>query len=106
MTYLEIHLIGEACWIRISATSGHRNKEMKQMDKEAIWMKGIKFCVLAQREGDVNFMIDEDKYNLSHSNGWYQLTKNNGGYKDEFYALGIKDIHIVADNLVQYVLGD
>ena len=33
MTYLEIHLIGEASSVRISATSGHRNKEMKQMSK-------------------------------------------------------------------------
>jgi len=44
------------------------------------------------------FTIENNKYVLSHSNGWYQLTKNGGGYKSEFYTLGIKDPHDIADH--------
>lgn len=71
-----------------------------------IWMKGVKFTFEAEKEGAVNFMIDEDKYRLTHSNGWFQLTKNGGGYRSEFYTLGIKDRHDIADHLVQYVKGE
>jgi len=71
-----------------------------------IWMKGVKFTFEAEKEGVVNFMIDGNKYRLGHHNGWFMLTKNGGGYKSEFYTLGIKDRHEIADHLVEYVLGD
>lgn len=71
-----------------------------------IWQAGISYTFQVEREGEVNFQINGHKYRLRNENGWFQLTKNGGGYKDEFYGLGIKDRHTLADNLVQYVMED
>jgi len=67
-------------------------------------MKGLWFCEEVVREGYVKFMINGDTYELSYENQWYQLRKNGGGYKSEFYTLGIKDRHDLADSLVKYVM--
>jgi len=74
------------------------------MEKMEIWIKGLKFCEEVVTEGEVNFEINGDKYRLTYENQWYQLRKNGGGYKSEFYTLGIKDRHDLADGLVEYVL--
>lgn len=78
----------------------NNNQPMRDTD---IWMKGLKFCVEAEKEGEVNFMIGNDTYRLTYEFEFYQLRKNGGGYKSEFYTLGIQDKHEVADHLVEYV---
>ena len=74
--------------------------------EETIWQAGISYTFQVETEGEVNFMIDGHKYRLRNDNGWFQLTKNGGGYKSEFYTLGMKDRHDIADHLVQYVMED
>jgi len=94
--------------IEMTKTTLDMNTEMD------VWIKGIAKCVEVKEKFDnnpkedavVHFKIQDDDYKISYNNGWYQLTKNNGGYKSEFYTLGIQDHHAVADDLVQYVFGE
>ena len=78
--------------------------QIPDIASENIWMKGLQFCEEVVTEGEVNFMINGDTYKLTYENQWYQLRKNGGGYKSEFYTLGIKDRHDLADSLVEYVM--
>ena len=82
------------------------NMQQKGIGICSVWMEGLNYCLKLMNNKkleEVNFSIDGQEYNLTYKNEFFQLRKNGGGYKSEFYTLGIKDHHIVADHLVEYV---
>ena len=59
----------------------------------------------------IDFKVEESSFSLHYNGGWFQLhhTTPEGerkGYKSEFYTLGIKDVHDMADTGVVAVEDD
>ena len=59
----------------------------------------------------IDFKVEESSFSLRYDGGWFQLyhTTPEGerkGYKSEFYTLGIKDVHDMADTGVVAVEDD